>query len=66
MGAAEVSTIKSVIEYRDTHPDFVHLYLYKSIIKCSVVSGMAIVLNFLVTKPLQSKSIGPYTVPCNV
>ena len=42
-----------VLEYRDNTSS-------------PVVSGIAIVLNFLATKPLQSKSSGPYTVPCNV
>ena len=42
-----------VLEYRDNTSS-------------PVVSGIAIVLNFLATKDLQSKSSGPYTVPCNV
>ena len=45
--------VLKVLEYRDNTSS-------------PVVSGIAIVLNFLATKDLQSKSSGPYTVPCNV
>ena len=45
--------VLKVLEYRDNTSS-------------PMVSGIAIVLNFLATKDLQSKSSGPYTVPCNV